>query len=166
MREFHRLKLLPPYVFEPIKKLTVAARAAGDDVVDLSMGNPDLDPPARVVEKLREAADRPRTGRYPTSRGIGVFRRAQACYYARRFGVTLDPETEIVATLGSKEGFANMAQAIMAPGEIVLTPSPSYPIHAFAFLMAGGRVHHVPGTPDDAFLRAVDAGRCQEDAGR
>ena len=158
MRDFHRLKLLPPYVFEPIKKLTVAARAAGNDVVDLSMGNPDLSPPARVVDKLREAADRPRTGRYSTSRGIGGLRRAQAGYYERRFGVKLDPETEVVATLGSKEGFANMAQAIMGPGEIVLTPSPSYPIHAFAFLMAGGRVQHVPCTPDDHFLRAVDEG--------
>ena len=138
MNDFYRIKRLPPYVFEEVNRAKATARAGGADIVDLGMGNPDLAAPAHVVAKLCETAGRPRTDRYSASKGIGGLRRAQAAYYARRFGVKLDPDTQVVATLGSKEGFANMAQAITAPGDVVLVPNPSYPIHAFGFLMAGG----------------------------
>jgi alanine-synthesizing transaminase len=147
MSDFHRIKRLPPYVFEQVNRLKAKARAAGADIIDLGMGNPDLPAPRHVIEKLVETAGRPRTDRYSASKGIVGLRRAQAGYYERRFGVKLDPETQIVATLGSKEGFANMAQAITAPGDVVLAPNPSYPIHAFGFLMAGGVIRSVPADP-------------------
>src|ERR1700748_1199221 len=137
MSDFHRVRRLPPYVFEQVNKLKAKARAGGADIVDLGMGNPDLPAPKHVIDKLVETVGKPRTDRYSASKGIAGLRRAQAGYYARRFGVKLDPETQVVATLGSKEGFANMAQAITAPGDVVLVPNPSYPIHAFGFLMAG-----------------------------
>jgi alanine-synthesizing transaminase len=132
---FYPIKRLPPYVFEPVNRVKEEVRAAGGDIIDLAMGNPDLPAPAHVIEKLRESAGKARTDRYSASRGIAGLRCAQAGYYARRFGVELDAETEVVATLGSKEGFANMAQAITAPGDVVLVPDPSYPIHAFGFLI-------------------------------
>jgi alanine-synthesizing transaminase len=147
MSDFHRIKRLPPYVFEQVNRLKAKARAAGADIIDLGMGNPDLPAPRHVIEKLVETAGRPRTDRYSASKGIAGLRRAQAGYYERRFGVKLDPETQIVATLGSKEGFANMAQAITAPGDVILAPNPSYPIHAFGFLMAGGVIRSVPADP-------------------
>src|SRR3984957_1727337 len=131
MSDFHRVRRLPPYVFEQVNKLKAKARAGGADIVDLGMGNPDLPAPKHVLDKLIETVGKPRTDRYSASKGIAGLRRAQAGYYARRFGVKLDPETQVVATLGSKEGFANMAQAITAPGDVVLVPNPSYPIHAF-----------------------------------
>src|SRR5256714_7548162 len=137
MEEFYRIRRLPPYVFEQVNRAKAAARNAGADIIDLGMGNPDLPTPAHVIEKLKETIGKPRTDRYSSSRGIPGLRRAQAAYYARRFGVKLNPETEIVTTLGSKEGFANVAQAITAPGDVVVVPNPSYPIHAFGFLMAG-----------------------------
>ena len=139
MSDFHRVRRLPPYVFEQVNKLKAKARAGGADIVDLGMGNPDLPAPKHVIDKLVETVGKPRTDRYSASKGIAGLRRAQVGYYARRFGVKLDPETQVVATLGSKEGFANMAQAITAPGDVVLVPNPSYPIHAFGFLMAGRR---------------------------
>jgi alanine-synthesizing transaminase len=120
------------------------------------MGNPDLSTPPHVIEKLKETLGKPRTDRYSASRGITGLRKAQAAYYARRFGVKLDPETQIVATLGSKEGFANVAQAITAPGDVVLCPNPSYPIHAFGFLMAGGVIRSVPSEPTPQFFEAVE----------
>ena len=120
------------------------------------MGNPDLATPKHVVDKLVETVGKPRTNRYSASRGIPGLRRAQAGYYARRFGVKLDPETQIVATLGSKEGFANMAQAITAPGDVVLTPNPSYPIHAFGFLIAGGVIRSVPAEPTPDYFVALE----------
>src|SRR3979490_255488 len=138
MEEFHRLRLLPPYVFEQVNRAKAKARNAGADIIDLGMGNPDLPTPEHVVEKLKETIGKPRTDRYSSSRGIPGLRRAQAAYYERRFGVKLNPETQIVTTLGSKEGFANVAQAITAPGDVVLVPNPTYPIHAFGVLMAGG----------------------------
>ncbi|HEY8126385.1 MAG TPA: aminotransferase class I/II-fold pyridoxal phosphate-dependent enzyme, partial [Methylocystis sp.] len=144
MSDFYRIKRLPPYVFEQVNRLKARARAGGADIIDLGMGNPDLPAPKHVIEKLVETAGKPRTDRYSASKGIAGLRRAQAGYYARRFGVTLDPESQVVATLGSKEGFANMAQAITAPGDVVLVPNPSYPIHAFGFLMAGGVIRSVP----------------------
>ena len=156
MTDFHRIRRLPPYVFEQVNRIKAAARANGADIIDLGMGNPDLDAPRHVIEKLVETAGRPRTDRYSASKGIAGLRRAQAGYYARRFGVTLNPDTQVVATLGSKEGFANMAQAITAPGDVVLVPNPSYPIHAFGFLMAGGVIRSVPCEPTPAMFPALE----------
>jgi alanine-synthesizing transaminase len=156
MSEFYRIQRLPPYFFEQVNRLKEKARAEGADIVDLGMGNPDLPAPRHVVEKLVETAGKPRTDRYSASKGIPGLRRAQANYYRRRFGVALDPDTQIVATLGSKEGFANMAQAITAPGDVVLTPNPSYPIHAFGFLMAGGVVRSVPAEPTPQYFEALE----------
>ncbi len=156
MADFHRIKRLPPYVFEQVNKIKAAERAKGVDIVDLGMGNPDLPAPRHVIEKLIETAGKPRTDRYSASKGIGGLRRAQAGYYERRFGVKLNPDTQVVATLGSKEGFANMAQAITGPGDVVLVPNPSYPIHAFGFLMAGGVIRSVPAEPTPAFFPALE----------
>jgi len=156
MEEFHRIRRLPPYVFEQVNRAKAAARNAGADIIDLGMGNPDLPAPAHVIEKLKETVGKPRTDRYSASRGIAGLRRAQAAYYARRFGVKLNPETHIVATLGSKEGFANVAQAITAPGDVILVPNPSYPIHAFGFLMAGGVIRSVQSEPTPAFFDALE----------
>jgi len=156
MEEFYRIRRLTPYVFEQINRAKAAARNAGADIIDLGMGNPDLPTPPHVIEKLKETLGKPRTDRYSASKGINGLRRAQAGYYARRFGVKLNPETQIVATLGSKEGFANVAQAITAPGDVVLCPNPSYPIHAFGFLMAGGVIRSVPSEPTPQFFEAVE----------
>ena len=156
MSDFYRVKRLPPYVFEQVNRLKAQARNAGADIIDLGMGNPDLPAPKHVVDKLVETAGKPRTDRYSASKGIAGLRRAQAAYYGRRFGVKLNPDTQIVATLGSKEGFANMAQAITAPGDVVLVPNPSYPIHAFGFLMAGGVIRSVPCEPNPEFFAALD----------
>ena len=156
MEEFHRVRRLPPYVFEVVNKAKAVARNAGADIVDLGMGNPDLPAPAHVIEKLKETIGKPRTDRYSSSRGIAGLRRAQAAYYERRFGVKLNPETQIVATLGSKEGFANVAQAITAPGDVILVPNPSYPIHAFGFLMAGGVIRSVPSQPTPEFFVTME----------
>jgi alanine-synthesizing transaminase len=156
MEEFHRIRRLPPYVFEQVNRAKAVARNAGADIVDLGMGNPDLPTPAHVIEKLKDTVGRPRTDRYSASKGIPGLRRAQAAYYARRFGVKLNPDTQIVSTLGSKEGFANVAQAITAPGDVVLVPNPSYPIHAFGFLMAGGVIRSVPSDPTPAFFEALE----------
>jgi alanine-synthesizing transaminase len=156
MEDFHKTRRLPPYVFEQVNRLKAKARAAGADIVDLGMGNPDLPTPKFIVDKLCDAVQRPRTHRYSASKGIAGLRRAQAGYYARRFGVKLDPDTQVVATLGSKEGFANMAQAITAPGDVVLVPNPSYPIHAFGFLMAGGAIRSVPAEPGPEFFHALE----------
>ncbi len=154
--DFHRIRRLPPYVFEHINPIKAKARAAGVDIIDLGMGNPDLPTPDHIVEKLKETVRDPRTHRYSASRGIPGLRKAQASYYGRRFGVKLNPDTQVVATLGSKEGFANMAQAITAPGDVVLCPNPTYPIHAFGFIMSGGVVRSMPADPNEDFLRALD----------
>ena len=156
MEEFYRIRRLPPYVFEQVNRAKAAARNAGADIIDLGMGNPDLPTPSHVVEKLKETIGKPRTDRYSSSRGIAGLRRAQAAYYVRRFGVKLNPETEIVATLGSKEGFANVAQAITAPGDVVVVPNPSYPIHAFGFLMAGGVIRAVQSEPTPEFFALLE----------
>jgi alanine-synthesizing transaminase len=156
MEEFHRIRRLPPYVFEQVNRAKAVARNAGADIIDLGMGNPDLPAPAHVLDKLREVAGKPRTDRYSSSRGIPGLRKAQASYYGRRFGVKLNPETQVVATLGSKEGFANVAQAISAPGDIVLCPNPSYPIHAFGFLMAGGVIRSVPAQANEDYFHALE----------
>ena len=156
MEEFYRIKRLPPYVFETVNRAKAVARNAGADIVDLGMGNPDLPAPAHVIEKMKETLGKSRTDRYSSSKGIPGLRRAQAAYYARRFGVKLNPDTQIVATLGSKEGFANVAQAITAPGDVVLVPDPSYPIHAFGFLMAGGVIRSVPSDPTPEFFAILE----------
>ena len=147
---------LPPYVFEQVNRAKAIARNAGADIIDLGMGNPDLPAPAHVIEKMKETLGKPRTDRYSASKGIPGLRRAQAAYYGRRFGVKLNPDTQIVATLGSKEGFANVAQAITAPGDVVLVPDPSYPIHAFGFLMAGGVIRSVPSQPTPEFFSTLE----------
>jgi len=156
MEEFYRIRRLPPYVFEQVNRAKAAARNGGADIIDLGMGNPDLPTPAHVVEKLKETVGKPRTDRYSASRGIAGLRRAQAAYYTRRFGVKLNPETQVIATLGSKEGFANVAQAITAPGDIIIVPNPTYPIHVFGFLTAGGVIRSVPAEADEAFFGALE----------
>src|ERR1700739_504697 len=150
--EFYRIKRLPPYVFSEVNSLKASARAAGRDVIDLGMGNPDGPTPPHIVAKLVQAVPNPRTHGYSVSRGITGLRRACAGYYARRFGVELAPESEVIVPLGSKEGLANLAQAITAPGDVVLVPNPCYPIHAFGFIMAGASVRHVPVGPEFDFL--------------
>ncbi len=154
--EFHRIKRLPPYVFAEVNAMKARARAAGEDIIDFGMGNPDQPTPQHIVDKLVEAAQNPRAHRYSASRGIPGLRKAQAAYYQRRFGVEIDPESECIVTLGSKEGLANLAAAITSPGDILLVPNPSYPIHPFGFIIAGGSVRHVPVTPDAEFLKALE----------
>jgi alanine-synthesizing transaminase len=141
--EFYRIKRLPPYVIAEVNAMRAAARQAGEDIIDLGMGNPDLPPPQHVIDKLCEVARSPSAHGYSASKGIPGLRRAQAGYYERRFGVALDPDSEVVVTLGSKEGLANLAQAITAPGDVVLAPNPSYPIHTFGFIIAGATIRSV-----------------------
>ena len=137
--DFHRIRRLPPYIFEEVNRLKARLRAQGIDIIDFGMGNPDMPTPDHIVEKLIETVKNPKTHRYSVSKGIVGLRRAMAGYYDRRFGVKLNPDTQIVTTLGSKEGFANVAQAITAPGDVIIVPNPTYPIHVFGFLMAGSR---------------------------
>jgi alanine-synthesizing transaminase len=154
--DFHRIKRLPPYVFEEVNRLKAKARAAGDDIIDFGMGNPDMPTPKHIVEKLVETVRDPRTNRYSASRGIPGLRKAMAAYYGRRFGVKINPDTEVVATLGSKEGFANLAQAMTAPGDTILVPNPAYPIHAFGFILAGAAIRHVEASSPEQFLRGLE----------
>src|SRR6202050_2142247 len=151
MEDFYRIRRLPPYVFEEVNRAKATARNGGADIVDLGLGNPTLPAPAHVTDKQKETLGKPRTDRYSASRGIPGLRRAQAGYYARRFGVKLDPETQVVGTLGSKERFAHIASAITAQRDVLLVPTPSYPIHAFGFLMAGGVIRSVPCEPGPQF---------------
>lgn len=132
------------------------ARAAGQDVIDFGMGNPDLASPPHVVEKLIEAVQNPRAHRYSVSRGITGLRKANAAYYGRRFGVDIDPESETIVTLGSKEGFANLAMAITSPGDVALVPNPSYPIHAYGFIIAGGALRHLPVGPNLDLMQELE----------
>ena len=154
--QFHRIKRLPPYVFAEVHAMKAAARAAGADIIDFGMGNPDLPTPPHIVEKLAEAVQDPRTHRYSNSRGIPGLRKALSGYYQRRFGVDIDPECEAIVTIGSKEGLANLAQAITGPGDVMLVPNPSYPIHQFGFIIADGTVRYLPVTPNDEFLVALE----------
>lgn len=148
-QDFHRIKRLPPYVFAEVNAMKAAARRAGEDIIDFGMGNPDPATPQHIVDKLVETVQNPRTHGYSMSRGIPGLRKALAAYYGRRFGVDIDPETETVVTLGSKEGLANLAAAITSPGDIFLVPNPSYPIHAFGFIIAGAALRHIPIGHDD-----------------
>jgi alanine-synthesizing transaminase len=154
--EFYRIKRLPPYVIAEVNAMRAAARQAGEDIIDLGMGNPDLPPPPHVIDKLCEVARDPKAHGYSASKGIPGLRRAQANYYGRRFGVDVDPDTEVVVTLGSKEGLANLAQAITAPGDVVLAPNPSYPIHTFGFIIAGATIRSVPTTPDEHYFESLE----------
>jgi alanine-synthesizing transaminase len=139
-------------VFAEVNTMKARARLAGEDIIDLGMGNPDQPTPPHIVAKLVETAQDPRAHRYSVSKGIPGLRRAHAAYYARRFGVDLDPETETIVTLGSKEGLANLAQAITSPGDVILVPNPSYPIHPYGFIMAGASIRHLPiGEGEDFF---------------
>ena len=155
--EFHRIRRLPPYVFAEVNAAKARARAERADIIDLGMGNPDSPTPPHIVAKLIETVQDPRTHRYSTSKGIPGLRRALAAYYLRRFDVKLDPETEVIATLGSKEGLANLASAITSPGDTILVPNPSYPIHQFGFIIAGASVRSIPAEPGEAMLRALDS---------
>ncbi|MGH6746430.1 MULTISPECIES: LL-diaminopimelate aminotransferase [unclassified Novosphingobium] len=154
--EFYRIKRLPPYVIAEVNAMRHAARQAGRDIIDLGMGNPDLPPPAHVIDKLCEVARKEDAHGYSASSGIPGIRRAQANYYGRRFNVDLDPETEVVMTMGSKEGLASLATAITAPGDVVLAPNPSYPIHTFGFIIAGATIRSVPTTPDERYWESLD----------
>jgi alanine-synthesizing transaminase len=154
--EFYRLKRLPPYVFAEVNALKADARARGEDVIDLGMGNPDGAPPAHVIDKLAEVARNPRAHRYSASKGISGLRKAQAAYYKRRFSVDLDPDSQVIVTLGSKEGLANLAQAITAPGDVVLAPNPTYPIHQFGFIIAGVAIRSIPAAPGPDFFTRLE----------
>ena len=153
--DFYRIKRLPPYVFEEVNALKARLRAEGRDVIDFGMGNPDMPTPQHIIDKLVETAQKPRTNRYSASKGIAGLRRSIARYYDRRFGVKLDPMTEVIATLGSKEGFANLAQAITAPGDVIIAPDPAYPIHAYGFIIAGGVIRAVPALTPEAYLSGM-----------
>jgi len=154
--EFYRMKRLPPYVIAEVNAMRAAARAAGKDIIDLGMGNPDLPPPSHVIDKLCEVAQKPSAHGYSASAGIPGIRGAQANYYGRRFNVDVDPETEVVMTMGSKEGLASLATAMTAPGDVVLAPNPSYPIHTFGFIIAGATIRSVPTTPDERYWASLD----------
>ncbi|HEX6960108.1 MAG TPA: LL-diaminopimelate aminotransferase [Ferrovibrio sp.] len=154
--EFYRIKRLPPYVFEEVNRMKAQARARGEDIIDFGMGNPDNPTPPHIVAKLVEAAQNPRAHRYSSSRGVPGLRKALANYYGRRFGVELDPEKEAIVTLGSKEGLANLAMAISAPGDTVLVPNPSYPMHAFGFVIAGANVRSVQIGPGIDFFAGLE----------
>ncbi len=155
-KEFFKIRRLPPYVFAEVNAMKARARAVGEDIIDFGMGNPDFPTPPHIVDKLTETVHDPRTHRYSESRGIKGLRRALAGYYERRFGVSVDPETEVCVTLGSKEGLANLASAISSPGDVILVPNPSYPIHQFGFIIAGASVRNIPVKADGDFLAALE----------
>jgi len=142
--EFSRINLLPNYVFAEINQLKAKLRKKGNDIIDFGMGNPDMPTPKHIRDKLKEVVDKPGVGRYSVSKGIFGLRKAQANYYARRFGVKVNPENEVIVTLGSKEGLANLAQAISSSGDIIISPNPSYPIHPYGFIIAGASLRHLP----------------------
>ncbi|UCH54285.1 MAG: alanine transaminase [Pseudomonadota bacterium] len=157
MDEFHRIKRLPPYVFNIVNELKAAARARGEDIIDFGMGNPDQPTPPHIVAKLVEAAQRNDTHRYSMSRGIPRLRRAVCRWYKRKYDVDLDPDSQAIVTIGSKEGLAHLALATVGPGDAVLVPNPAYPIHPYGFVIAGADIRHVPLTSDeDAFFEQLE----------
>jgi alanine-synthesizing transaminase len=153
--EFYRIKRLPPYVFEEVNRVKARLRGEGRDVIDFGMGNPDMPTPQHITDKLIETATKPKTNRYSASKGIPGIRKAIAGYYGKRFGVKLDQDTQVVATLGSKEGFANLAQAITGPGDVILAPNPAYPIHAYGFIIAGGLIQAVAAPSPEEYLAGI-----------
>lgn len=156
MEEFERIKRLPPYVFNIVNELKAAARARGEDIIDFGMGNPDQPTPRHIVDKLVEAAQREDTHRYSVSKGIPRLRRAICRWYGQRFGVHLDPDTQAIVTIGSKEGLAHLALATVDRGDSVLVPNPAYPIHPYGFVIAGADIRHVPLTEDRDFFEELE----------
>ncbi|MGZ5622228.1 MAG: aminotransferase class I/II-fold pyridoxal phosphate-dependent enzyme, partial [Methylobacter sp.] len=152
MEQFHRISRLPPYVFNIVTDLKAKARAAGEDIIDFGMGNPDQATPDHIVTKLIESAQRPDTHRYSVSKGIPRLRKAICTWYKNRFDVDLDPETEAIVTIGSKEGLAHLALATLGPGDVVLVPNPAYPIHPYGVVIAGADLRHVPMVPGGDFF--------------
>lgn len=155
-QEFHRIRRLPPYIFAEVDAMKARARAAGEDIIDFGMGNPDSPTPRHIVDKLIEAIQNPRTHRYSTSRGVPGLRKAISGYYERRFNVSIDPDAETIVTIGSKEGLANLSSAITSPGDVVLVPNPSYPIHQFGFIIAGAAARNIPVKPGPEFMAALE----------
>jgi alanine-synthesizing transaminase len=155
MQEFHRISRLPPYVFNIVNELKAKARAAGEDIIDFGMGNPDQPTPQHIVDKLIEAVQRPDTHRYSVSKGIPRLRKAICNWYKTRFDVDLDPETEAIVTIGSKEGLAHLALATLGPGDVVLVPNPAYPIHPYGVVIAGADLRHVPMIPGGDFFEEL-----------
>ena len=156
MREFEKIKRLPPYVFAVVNQLKMELRHAGEDIIDLGMGNPDQPTPQHIVDKLCEAAQDGRNHRYSMSKGIPGLRKAICGWYKRKFDVDLDPETEAIACIGSKEGLAHLAVAITSPGDLILTPNPAYPIHPYGFIIAGADIRHVPMGPDRDYFADIE----------
>ncbi len=154
--DFQRIKRLPPYVFNIVNSLKAEARARGEDIIDFGMGNPDQPTPKHIVDKMVEATQRNDTHRYSLSRGIPRLRKAICNWYKRSYDVDLDPETEAIVTIGSKEGLAHLALATVGPGDAVLVPNPSYPIHPYGFVIAGADIRHVPMTPDVDFFSELE----------
>jgi alanine-synthesizing transaminase len=154
--DFPRIKRLPPYVFNIVNELKAAARARGEDIIDFGMGNPDQPTPQHIVDKLIEVAGRPDTHRYSLSRGIPRLRRAICNWYKSRFDVDLDPDSETIVTIGSKEGLAHLALATVGPGDAVLVPNPAYPIHPYGFIIAGADIRHVPLVPHIDFFEELE----------
>ena len=155
MQEFHRISRLPPYVFNIVNELKAKARAAGEDIIDFGMGNPDQPTPQHIVDKLIEAVHRPDTHRYSVSKGIPRLRKAICNWYKTRFDVDLDPETEAIVTIGSKEGLAHLSLATLGPGDVVLVPNPAYPIHPYGVVIAGADLRHVPMIPGGDFFEEL-----------
>ncbi len=156
MEEFQRIKRLPPYVFNIVNQLKARQRAAGEDIIDFGMGNPDQPPPRHIIDKLVEAAQRDNTHRYSLSRGIPRLRKAVCDWYARKYDVQLDPETQAIVTIGSKEGLAHLALATLGPGDVVLVPNPAYPIHPYGCVIAGADIRHVPLTSGRDFFEELE----------
>jgi len=158
--QFARIDRLPPYVFSVVNDLKMKLRRAGEDIVDLGMGNPDLPTPQHIVNKLCEAAQNPKNHRYSQTKGLYKLREALALWYKRKYGVELDPETEVITTIGSKEGLAHLALTLINPGDVAIVPTPAYPIHPYSIIIAGGDVRNVPllteeGFDEDAFFESV-----------
>ncbi len=156
MKEFPRIKRLPPYVFNIVNDLKAQARRRGEDIIDFGMGNPDQPTPPHIIDKLCEVAQRDNTHRYSMSRGIPRLRRAICNWYRQRYAVELDPETEAIVTIGSKEGLAHLALATVEPGDAILVPNPAYPIHPWGFVIAGADIRHVPLVPGGDFFAELE----------
>jgi alanine-synthesizing transaminase len=157
MEEFRRIKRLPPYVFQVVNELKYKLRVAGEDIIDLGMGNPDIPTPQHIVNKVTEAVQNPRNHRYSASMGIPKLRLAFADWWKRRYDVDLNPQTEVVATMGAKDALAHLVLATITPGDVVFAPSPTYPIHPYSVVIAGGDLRHVPIGPDSDFFEDLKA---------
>jgi alanine-synthesizing transaminase len=157
MEEFHRIQRLPPYVFAQVDELKITARRKGEDIIDLGMGNPDLPTPKHIVDKLIEAVQNPRNHRYSASKGIYKLRLAITDWYRRRYDVELDPDTEAIATIGSKDGIAHLALATLGAGDVVFVPDPTYPIHSYCVVIAGGDLRSIPLTEDEDFFERLQS---------